>query len=386
MKKLFAGDLWPLFTTSSGNDRLKNLENNFTDPLETLIESLILYDKIVVPTQDFIVIPAFISALGEDSFRSLIECGAIEFLRLNRIIGFESGKGAALFKLQKREGQPHPFAADLDWVIDWAVKAFVPTQDPKCLISAISNTVTEIEEDGIHPVLRKESEDDILESEETRELFSLPKIHPRDFSVEENKVIFYSNSGQDSSFQTVNSYLRLVQTNVELYMSNWIGCDDIASAANLDSILTNKHLRSQHKEAMSNLMEINRIPDFAPNVRNGTIPLHQIIKLRDSKHCGGFRTWFHENINSASTKEIAQNYIDLLSSTSVFEKIPNKILRVIVWTSASTAAGLVAAGPVGTAVGAAVGFSGGLFDAFVMDKLGTKGSPKVFLDKLRHLK
>jgi len=383
MKKLFAGDLWPMLTTESGNARLSRLEARLAVPLDTLIESLVLYDEVVIPTQDFIIIPALTRALGEQVLRELLESHAIKFLRVKKGIVFSTGDGAGVYEVRRKDGQLYPFAADLDWVIRWASQDFARAKDAPSLITAVQKVTSEVDADELVSVIRAESEDDVLGSEAIRELFSLPNGHPRDYPGKPRQMHLYGGPQLPSEYKEIDSFLRLVQSNVELHLAGRMECDDVASATDLDTILEGKFARSGHSEVVSHLFEIANVPDFAPLVRTGQMPVKQLLKLRDSKNGKEFRGWFHENLRDVDAKTISKAYVDLIQEIPAVDSIPGRLLRVLGWTSASAAAGSVA-GPVGTVAGAVVGGVGSLLDSFVLSKLRLGGSPKVFLDKLRY--
>ena len=383
MKKLFAGDLWPMLTTESGIKRMTRFESHLTVPLETLIESLVLYDEIVIPTQDFLIIPVLLRAIGENPFRDLLERGAIKFLRMKKGIAFFAGVGARSYYIKKKNGEMLPFAADLDDAIRRACTgAPGNAADPAGLIRTLSSITSEILADELQPVFQTESENDVLGSEEIREFFSLPNVHPREYPGKPNMVDFCGGPGVSSEKREINAYLRLVQSNVEVSLADRAGCDDIASATDLDITMAGKFARSGQSDVVSNLLEIADIPNFAPLVRTGQIPMEHLLKLRESKDGKAFRDWFHGNLRTADLKTVSKEYINLIKKIPAVDRIPSRLMRILGWTAVSAAVGTLA-GPIGTAAGAVIGVGGGLLDSFVLSRLRLGGSPKVFLDKLR---
>ena len=376
-KKLLAADLWPMLTTEHGTVRLNRFQDHLTAPLDRLIESLVLYDEVAIPTQDFIIVPALINALGELGVRQLLESGALRFLRIKKMFAYTSGSGASVISITKPSGEPLPFAQDLDEVLNWIANDCTGSKDPQSFYSLLSSMTSELDAEEFTNIIRDDSEADVLESEQIREIFNLPHAHPREFLATPNKIIMYGGQNMPKENEIVQSYLQLVQSNVELAIADKLDCDDISSATGLDTILGEKFLRSGYSNAASELFDLSDIPDFSPLVRSGELPLNKLISLRNSRDGEEFRKWFHENLSNG--ENISKAYVDLIKKISPIDSILGKLLRVLTWTGISAGAGSLA-GPVGTIAGAGVGVVGGLFDSFVMNKIQLGGSAKIFLE------
>lgn len=377
VKKLLAADLWPMLTSEHGTVRLKRVQDHLIHPLDRLIESLVLYDEVTIPTQDFIIVPALINALGELAVRQLFESGSLRFLRIKKMFAYTSGSGASVISITKPSGEPLPFAQELDEVLKWIAKDCIGTSEPDSFCSLLTGMTSEIDAEDFTDIIRKDSEADVLESEHIREMFNLPHTHPREFLAEPNKVIMYGGQHLPKENAVVQSYLQLVQSNVELAMAERLNCDDISSATGLDAILGEKYLRTGNSDAASELFNLSDIPNFSPLVRTGELPMHKLIALRNSSDGEEFRKWFHKNLSNGES--ISKAYVDLIKEISPVDSVPGKLLRVLAWTGLSAGAGSLA-GPVGTVAGAGVGVVGGLFDSFVMNKIRLGGSAKLFLE------
>ena len=68
---------------------------------------LLVYERIVVPTNDFGVAPALIRWLGTSGFESALECGAIAFIHRTSLLGY-AGNGAGIngFTIKPPTGTP----------------------------------------------------------------------------------------------------------------------------------------------------------------------------------------------------------------------------------------------------------------------------------------
>ena len=377
-KRLLSADLWPMLTTEHGSVRLKRFEERLVTPLDRLLESLVLYDEVVIPTQDFLIIPALINALGASSVCQLLDSGAIRLLRIKKMFAFTAGSGASVFTITRPSGKKHPFAQELDEILYWIAKDCVGSGDSKTFHTLLSSITTELDAEKFTSVIRDESESDVLQSAQIRDLFELPCTHPRDLPAPPNMVIMYGGPEMESENKLVQSYLRLVQSNVEVAIAAELDCNDISTATALDTILAEKFARSGYSDVISELYDLSDVPDFPPLIRARKFPLHTLIALRNSKDGEEFRKWFHENLSDGNS--IAKAYVDLIKKVSPVDSVPAKILRVLVWTGISAGAGTVAGGPVGTMAGVGVGLAGGLLDAFAMNRLRLGGSAKVFLE------
>jgi hypothetical protein len=73
-------------------DLLSNIRQEFRSSLEILIHGLLLYRKIVIPTNDFLVLEPLIKFLGSRIFQQLIEQNRLKFVRVQGNLGFWGGK------------------------------------------------------------------------------------------------------------------------------------------------------------------------------------------------------------------------------------------------------------------------------------------------------
>jgi hypothetical protein len=111
--------LGPALTTQSIPARLDSLQRGFDGALDGLLESVLLYDEVIVPTQDFLVVRALLTRLGEPALCELMETGAVTFVRIKRAFAFLVGDGPVVFDVRSQQDQPKPFAADLEQVTRW---------------------------------------------------------------------------------------------------------------------------------------------------------------------------------------------------------------------------------------------------------------------------
>lgn len=367
-----------MLTTESGNARLARFTSTMTPALHALIENLILYEELVVPTQDFLIIPALHRALGEPSLRALLESRAIRFCRMKGMIAFSPTAGLFPGAINRSDGQTYPFAADIDWTVAWACNDFARATDPDPLVSAIHSVTTEVESTMVVSSISSEVTADLIDSAELRNCFGLPADWRRP-ELPGNTVHLYGGPTIPSAHPEIDAVLAAAQCNAEIDLANRAKCNDIASATPLDAVLRAKTRREGRHEIGAALLDVADLPNFAPLVLDGRFPLSDLLKLRESRDAKEFRRFFHDNFDSPDTKDITDAYYALLRDVRDLDSTAGRILRALFWTGASTAAGLTAGG----ALGAAVGVAGSLVDSFLVSKIRLSGSPKLFLDRLR---
>ena len=206
VKRLLAADLWPMLTTENGTVRLQRFQQRLITPLDRLLESLVLYDEVVIPTQDFMVVPALMNALGEESVRQLLDSGALRFLRIKEQFAFAAGDGACVIAVTKPSGEPLPFAQELDQLLEWISKDCTGSNDPKSFHKLLSSITSELNAAEFKNIIRDESESDVLESAQVREIFELPHTHPRDLPAAPNTIIMYGGPEVSPENKLVQSY------------------------------------------------------------------------------------------------------------------------------------------------------------------------------------
>lgn len=383
MRQILAADLWPMLTTEDGTTRLNRFQRVLAPKVDRLIESIVLYDRVVIPTQDFLLIPGLINSIGEAAVRDLLASGGVEFLRAKGSVVFAGRDGAVTIAIYDRNGVPKEFAKDLDQLLAWIARDCTGTNDPASFEELLTKATVEVDLADFNEVFRGDSEEDAADPV-IQELFGLPASAPADYDVPSNKHILYGGPDLPGEYPVVESYLRLVQTNLEAALAAKRDCEDVSTATDLDQVLIERFARKAPHEVADRLYELADIPDYGGAVRSGVIDLKEILRLRESADGTEFRSWFHKSLESGA--DIAKAYVDLLRTVDGMDSAKGRILRILGLTAASTAAGTISAGPVGAAAGAAVGAAGGILDAFALPRIRRGGSAKLFLEKLASLK
>jgi hypothetical protein len=89
-----------------------------------LIESILLHDKAVVPTEDFLSLTAIVDVLGDRAAIALMESGALSFLRVRGFLTYVGGGGGLLdasFPFKGDGSDATAVGADIPDAIHWAL-------------------------------------------------------------------------------------------------------------------------------------------------------------------------------------------------------------------------------------------------------------------------
>ncbi len=133
-----------------------------------------------------------------------------------------------------------------------------------------------------------------------------------------------------------------------------------------------QHFDPLHQtQLLRRVLEIIGFPDLA-NLQRGSINLQRLLEIRESDECRSFRSWLR-NSEGLSKSEIEEQFGSIRAKLgSVVHGTAGKAVRWI----ASTGIGLIPG--YGNVIGGALG----LIDSFLLEKLLPKSGPVAFLGKL----
>ena len=103
------GSLWPRIGLDHAPT--KNLELQ-TNPYRKghILSQLLLYDRLVIPTSDFGILPILFNWFGTSTVRDMLDSDSFAFIRKRDILGY-AGNGNGLVQFVVREGSAKKF----DW-------------------------------------------------------------------------------------------------------------------------------------------------------------------------------------------------------------------------------------------------------------------------------
>jgi hypothetical protein len=370
--------MWAIFNFGDPNERYQQFLQVGKPRFQAFIEGLLLYDQIVVPTDDYMSLAVLLGVLGQDPVVDLMDNGAITFLRVKGALAYiGNGGGIQAYEILSNRKNRSPFCAPLDEAINWAIGGLATKIDFNLVVRKAMDATQEVALSTIVDTVRHETYMDILSSSHLRALFA---IRNEDMShlagVEPNQVRIYGGpDAKDQRSDEIGSVLQLAHANVELRVAELAGCDDSSTSSPVGHILKAKQERVapdlSAKKAFLVLREISGIPDVGELVLSKRVALRQLMRLRNSRDGEQFREWFHNNCrdNPVTT---GKEYASLLKEVPATQSALGRVMRFLV----TQALGLV---------NPAVGGVANAADSFFLDRLCRGASPKFFIERLAQL-
>jgi len=354
-----------------------------------LAAQLLLYDRIVIPTHDFGILPILLAWMGPYVLQDALETGAFQFIKLKTMLGY-AGNGSGLSEYLIEETEEHKFgweqstrwgeieeAADLQFMHQ---APFLPKQDRNtyCQLTLNNSNEFKLERDVFIKNVRHETYDDVTSIPELVQfMFSheppgTKRIKPNLVSgVDKKQIRFLSHKNIENNIDLI---LRVGEINIELLMGNQFGKSDLCTSIGADKLLLQKLRRKGiNQDLLENflpLLQLNKIPDIRPAIEAGDITLPEIWKLRQNKQSQEFRKWLRAS-NPKDSRELEQAFVASLGNNSLYSSLPVRTLRFVVTQAASYIH--PAAGPLSSAA-----------DIYLENWLNGY-SPSLFMDDLRKL-
>ena len=354
-----------------------------------LASQLLLYDRVVLPTKDFGIIPILIDWLGTDGLVEALEQSVLGFAHLPSIMGYAgNGNGIGMFavhgsdKLRFQWWQDAMFGP-MEEAPELQMKhkcPFIDSQERSRLVQNILSSSKEIngENELFMKAIAHESYSDIIAD---AGLSSFVLLHeppgatsaklPRLTGVNPNQIRVLSLKHIRDGIDVV---LRVADINLGILVAQIYGQCDIGTSEGAERLLASKLSRSGIKPSLASkfvsLHELSEVPDIRLAVSSGSASVGDILTLRNTRASKEFRKWLR-NAEAQDGRELERLYVRTLAGSSLSRSLPFRILRFAL----TTAAGLIPfVGPLVSVV-----------DSFFVDKWIHGYSPKLFLDQLGRL-
>jgi hypothetical protein len=380
-KAVLAGDMWAHLDFGDPNDRYQKFLSVGRPRFSRLLDSTMLYDKVFIPTQDFMSATVLVGVLGDRAVLDMLEAGDVKFIRLRGALAYiGNGGGIAAFEIHKQKGIPHATFADDEEALDWALGGLEQKPDPLVHRLILRNTQI-VNMDQIADLIKGETYQDILKSQHLRDAFAIRNTHlDRLVGIGPDQVRIAESLDPAVFGDEIDTVLRISRANLELHLAMRSGCLDSTTGTPMGHLLKGKRERINPEQApfenYATLKELAGIPDLSAYVLDASVDLrhYRVADLLRAKHTRDgdeFRTWFHANCRTEGA-EVARRYIDLLQQTQFTNTLPGKTVRFL----ATTAAGFL--DPI---AGIVVGAVDSLFGDFLR-----RSSPKFFIEDLRQIR
>lgn len=371
-RRILAANMWAGLNFDSTRARYDGFLGRAKPAFVALIESTLLHDVVVVPTEDYLNLTAMVDVLGAKPLIEALEAGVLRFCRVKGALAYVGNGGGIVHVTLPFQGDgtdPTAVGADPDVAVAWALRALKTPPDAKLAKLAVANTT---EYDLF-------SATDIIAAASYRDFAELPIGNGKDakrlagVTARELRIL----GGQDlgPTIDDIGVVLALATANLEMQLMNVAGASDSATSTPLGHALRAHEIRShQSHEAFLKLLELLDVPDIGDGVLQNNIQLSQLLSLRESRAGREFRKWFHENC-STDPGVVAKAYIELLSQVPHVSSTRGKVLRFVI----TTLMGLI------PAVGAIAGAAASFVDSFILEKLAERCSPKFFIEQLKQI-
>jgi hypothetical protein len=372
--RTLAGNMSVIFNLD-GQQLHRFLDTNISS-VHSFIESLILHDEVIIPTQDYLSVSALIHLLGEKNIIELLENGYLKFARMKGLLGYYSPSGIdgiiTVFGSLGKKNIDRPKTLAINSAFDVLSKSL---ENRQLLLDLILQATIEMEMAEILAETRPEIYSDFentslwLESNLDSETHSrFPKLSPGTI-----KTLGASSKPNEN---LIDALLSIALANIELRLAQKLNCIDSSTVSPIGRLLKIKSQRLspslESSQAFTHLREITKVPNIGESVLKDNLILPNLLKLRNSRNCLEFRQWFHTNCHS-DEKSITSEYIKLLEDVPFIQSKPSRIIRFIT----TTGLGFI---PV---VGQFVGTAAGAIDSFFLEDLLQGKSPKFFINDLR---
>jgi len=380
-KNLLAAGMWSIFNFGDINERYSKFLARGRPMFKSLIESVLLYDRIFIPTQDFLSLTILVGVLGERSVLNLLEADRLRFLRLKGSLAYIGNGGGiqALEEIKSPEGKSHAFSAPVEAAVSWSLSGLAEKPKDPLLPRLVVKATQEIDIKSFVDEIRHETYMDILNSPYLQDVFA---IHDRDMNklpgIEPTGVRIYGGPDGNWRGDEIDILMALSATNVELLLAQSVNCLDASTASPVGHLLKAKAERSFGKsnaeQALVILREIAGIPDLGEGILEKQITTDRIVKLAQSRNGTQFREWFHKNCRESSLA-VAREYVALLQETPRIQSFPARVMRFITTTAIGSL----------PLIGQTIGVVVGVVDSFFIEKWLRGSSPKFFIEDLRQI-
>mgnify|MGYP001610257198 CR=1 FL=1 len=92
-KSMLAADMWAVFNFDDSNRRYQKFLQQGRPRFTHLLDGLLLYEDVVIPTQDFVSLTVLVGVLGEQAVIDLLEAGDLRFVRLRGAFAYVGNGG-----------------------------------------------------------------------------------------------------------------------------------------------------------------------------------------------------------------------------------------------------------------------------------------------------
>jgi len=371
-------------------DERKNAKHLYKVFLAEFFEQLLLFDKVSIQIKgNNIALAILINELGLDLVQECVEDGTIELWLWTQQIFVTSGfegkgehdetllKGIPPVGAAKYTSPQHSVPDDvLQHCFQWVGLKY-PRNERRRFIRAVAS---KMKHDSTN--FADHSTKFVISAYESNLLgeLGLPfEKNANDFNFQERlKLLELASDITYTSFLASENY-----TSYNKFKSTLI------AQKSLDKIA--KALKVQ--AGLNKIIKLEGMPDLQSIFINNKIDFNTAVRIRKKKISKNFRDWLSTATDKSEIEYITKLYIDEIThSKGVFDSNKGKIIKTISLATIGGSIGFLAGGITGSAVGVTASkivdlvadLGLGFFDSFILEKLNTGWTPRMFLDEIRN--
>ena len=315
--------------------------------LATLLENIMIFDKVYLDIMDFPVIVDMLYKIDKDTTIELLKSGNLSFINMNEIIIATHKIRDNRYSLAFMSTSNNLYIDNIKKLEKILFSSFKYKTDLVPYLQVILDHSKNVSLDS--KVLGRMIVDLINEELKSDTYISL--------GINHNYVINAQNKGVfDAICQVVRD-----ETIASIFKINTVYHDDILKE------FSQIRLKKYHivNDDFEKLMYLNDIPDIRLLYLNGNLSIKDILKLKNSKEFKVFKKWL---FNNNGNNDIVKDFYLLTQKQSKLDTLPVKTFRFLVTTLVG-------------AINPIVGTGASIIDTFGIDTL--KGlTPNMFFDKI----
>jgi hypothetical protein len=383
---LFDSHLLVPFEDTGPTSRVEALFENVAE-IERFLRNSLLYDRIIIPTVDFAVVPILLSWLGGSNFIEALGQRRIQLARYRGSLCYiGGGVGLEMFELrstlEERASDLRDLAAvePAESLAFWGrFPAHVDLLDPswRDIQRAVLDNIVEIGSAEFEQIADL-TYNEVLASETLRSKLHMPNTDPRKLpNIRSNdRRWLHERLSNDS----VDRLLHLAQLNWECYIADQLGADDQVAGPASRSVVASRLARltgsEQVEVTFANIVNLTRVPSFERAAENDDV-LDKLWSRATKRDFVQFRQWFHTHVRDHPEEAQAEFYA-AVEAVGVTDSRSFKRLRFLAFALGAKVIN-DRVPMLGTALSAT---ASPLLDLFI-SRFARPYNPKVMIDELK---
>lgn len=356
----------------------------------SLANRLLLYDRLVIPTGNYLVLPVLRLWLGDRAVNRLLREDIVALARYDSWFGYiGNGGGLKFYKIglgDTPESREHNIGTVTFAPIEEAIDKILEVGNPKLsdfekpalrkllLDKSIPIQISQYEEQ-----LRRETYTDILKSSTLRSFFAIRNRHLDHLhGIKPNEVVtanFHERRLGLDDKPEIGAVFKIALENLLLTLAADLNCSiqgDLDSKAVLKAKGQRIGLADAQLEGFLSISDLHGLPDVGHLFAADELSFDALMEIREHRTTTDLRTWLN-TLDPLGRDDVVRAYVSGLRQKTPVESLPAKALRFI----GTTALGAI------PGIGAVAGALGGFADSFLIQKLFPGKLPGILLDGFR---